>query len=155
MLDAPFKVSNQCCDIMKKNPAHDYTKRTGKHFFIGTMAADSAFRMESAMLHGCNAFDMAEPKSRPLTMWQEHHIHEYAYKYNVPISPIYSMGYEHTGCMFCMFGLHLEKSPNRFERMKETHPKLYRYCMEELGLRKVMEWYPKRNWIPQERINFG
>ena len=24
--------------------------------------------------------------------------------------------------MFCMFGLHLEKQPNRFQRMALTHP---------------------------------
>ena len=31
--------------------------------------------------------------------------------------------------MFCGFGLQLEKSPNRFERMAETHPKLLDYVM--------------------------
>lgn len=39
---------------------------------------------------------------------------------------------DRTGCMFCMFGCHLEKSPNRFERMKETHPKQYEWCMKSL-----------------------
>lgn len=31
--------------------------------------------------------------------------------------------------MFCMFGVHLEKGRNRFQRMARTHPKLYRYCI--------------------------
>ena len=46
-------------------------------------------------------------------------------------------GCKRTGCMFCMFGCHLEKEPNRFQRMKETHPRQYEYCMrpvEEKGL---------------------
>jgi len=34
-------------------------------------------------------------------------------------------GCDRTGCVCCGFGCHLEKSPNRFERLKETHPKLY------------------------------
>lgn len=38
-------------------------------------------------------------------------------------------GMKRTGCMFCMFGCHLEKSPNRFQRMKETHPRQYEYCI--------------------------
>lgn len=44
------------------------------------------------------------------------------------------------GCMFCMFGAHLEKEPNRFQRMKHTHPKQWAYCMDKLGLREVLEY---------------
>lgn len=154
MLNAPFRVSNRCCDIMKKAPANAYTKETGNHYFIGTMACDSDFRMESILLHGCNAFDMGHPQSRPLAMWTEAHVWEYLRKFNVPYSPIYDMGYTRTGCMFCMFGLHMESYPNRFERMRETHPKLYHYCMEKLGLQQIMEWYPKRGFIPQGSFDF-
>ena len=49
-------------------------------------------------------------------------------------------GCNRTGCMFCMFGCHLEKEPNRFQRMKKTHPKQYAYCMEQLGLKEVLEY---------------
>lgn len=54
-------------------------------------------------------------------------------------------GCERTGCMFCGYGCHLEKSPNRFERMKETHPKQYDYIMrptEEGGLnyKEIIDW---------------
>lgn len=38
-------------------------------------------------------------------------------------------GCSRTGCIFCMFGCHLEKEPNRFQRLKETHPKQYKYCI--------------------------
>ena len=39
-------------------------------------------------------------------------------------------GCNRTGCMFCGFGCHLEKPGNgRFERMKRTHPKQYKYIM--------------------------
>lgn len=49
-------------------------------------------------------------------------------------------GCNRTGCMFCMFGCHLEKEPNRFQRMKQTHPKQYEYCMDKLGLKEVLEY---------------
>lgn len=38
-------------------------------------------------------------------------------------------GCKRTGCIFCMFGCHLEKEPNRFQRLKETHPRQYAYCI--------------------------
>ena len=54
-------------------------------------------------------------------------------------------GCERTGCMFCGYGCHLEKSPNRFERMKQTHPKIYDYIMRGkpdggLGYKEIIEW---------------
>ena len=54
-------------------------------------------------------------------------------------------GVNRTGCMFCMFGAQCEKAPNRFQRMKETHPRQYAYCMKHvdeggLGLKKVLEY---------------
>lgn len=63
-------------------------------------------------------------------------------------------GCSRTGCIFCMFGCHLEKEPNRFQRLKETHPNQYRYCIgggemvdgkwqptkDGLGLGKVLDY---------------
>ena len=54
-------------------------------------------------------------------------------------------GCSRTGCMFCGFECHLEKSPNRFERMKETHPKQYDYIMRSseqggLNYKEVIDW---------------
>lgn len=63
-------------------------------------------------------------------------------------------GANRTGCIFCMFGCHLEKEPNRFQRLKETHPRQYEYCIsggemvdgkwqpskEGLGLGKVLDY---------------
>lgn len=63
-------------------------------------------------------------------------------------------GCDRTGCIFCMFGCHLEKEPNRFQRLKETHPRQYQYCIgggemvdgqwqpskEGLGLGKVLDY---------------
>jgi hypothetical protein len=54
-------------------------------------------------------------------------------------------GVNRTGCMFCGYGCHLEKSPNRFERMKETHPKQYNYIMKPvsdggLGYKEIVDW---------------
>lgn len=38
-------------------------------------------------------------------------------------------GCKRTGCIFCMFGCHREKEPNRFQRLKQTHPRQYEYCI--------------------------
>ena len=35
--------------------------------------------------------------------------------------------------------LYLDKS-SRFDRMKTTHPQIYNYCMDKLGLREVIRY---------------
>lgn len=41
-------------------------------------------------------------------------------------------GCNRTGCIFCAFGAHLDErggGKSRFERLKETHPRQYEYCI--------------------------
>ena len=46
-----------------------------------------------------------------------------------PEDVLQTTGCDRTGCMFCMFGCHLEKEPNRFQKLKKTHPRPYEYCV--------------------------
>lgn len=120
---APFKISSSCCDVMKKRPFHLYEHETGRTGHIGTMADDSHFRRQSYLRSGCNAFAVSSPRSTPLSFWLEKDIWKYIKQNDLPYSEIYDMGYDRTGCMFCMFGAHMEDEPNRFQRMAKTHPK--------------------------------
>lgn len=59
--------------------------------------------------------------------------------------PLKTTGCNRTGCVFCLYGIHLEKSPNRLERLKITHPKLYDYVMRPeseggLGYKEKIDW---------------
>lgn len=138
LIDAPFKISERCCDVMKKRPIKKYNKETGRMQFVGTMAADSRLRTQAYLRVGCNAFDNGS--SQPMAFWTEKDVWEYIRSKNLPYSSIYDTGVKRTGCMFCMFGVHLEKEPNRFQRMKETHPKQYDYCINKLGCGKVLDY---------------
>jgi len=141
LINAPFKISDYCCDVMKKRPFKVWEKQTGNKPIIGMMVSDSRSRLRLYIKSGgCNAFNASRPTSNPLMVWNENDIWEYIRKYNIPYSSIYDMGYHRTGCMFCMFGVHLEKKPNRFQLMERTHLKLYKYCMNDLGCKKVLNY---------------
>ena len=152
LLDAPFNISHKCCDIMKKKPFKKYEKEHNRKGFVGTMANESFARRQAWIKTGCNAFNSSHPKSSPLSFWTEQDILQYIKTYNIPIAKVYGdiiindnnklelTGINRTGCMFCMFGVHLEKEPNRFQRMKSTHPQLYDYCINKLNLKEVLEF---------------
>jgi len=148
LINVPFKISDYCCDVMKKRPFKIYEKETGNKPIIGMMASDSRGRLRVYIKNsGCNTFDTTRPMSNPLMVWLEKDIWEYIRKYNIPYSSIYDMGYHGTGCMFCMFGVHLEEKPNRFQLMEQTHPKLYSYCMNKLGCKEVLDYIGIKNLI--------
>lgn len=140
LIDAPFKISDYCCVVMKKDPFKRYCNETSRKGFIGTMAADSDPRRIDYLQHGCNYYDAKYPISRPLSFWTETDIWEYIKTHNIPYCTIYDKGYTRTGCIFCAFGVHLERPPNRFQRLRQTHPKHYEYCMKKLGMREVLEY---------------
>ena len=157
MLEAPFNISDKCCDIMKKKPAYKFQKENNMFPILGTMATESTMRRENWMKHGCNAFDIEHPKSQPMSFWTEQDVLEYILRYDLQYASVYgdivrdkkgkyhTTGCQRTGCVFCGFGCHLEKEPNRFQRLKETHPKLWEYCMKPwndggLGMKEVLEF---------------
>ena len=54
-------------------------------------------------------------------------------------------GVNRTGCMWCGFGVHLQKNPNKFQQMKCTHPEIHDYCIREcenggLGYGKIFDF---------------
>lgn len=151
LLDAPFNISNQCCNVMKKKPAHKFYKETGKVPFVGTLAQESRLREQQYIKQGCNGFNNKIPTSMPLAFWTEQDILQYISENDIPISRIYGdvmvddkgyvlTGYQRTGCMFCGFGCHLEKEPNRFQKLKLTHPTQYDYIINTLGMGDVLDY---------------
>lgn len=157
VLDSDIPVSDQCCRVMKKSPLTQYQKENGVRPILATMAQESRLRYNAWMEYGCNAFDAKDPKSTPMAFWTEQDILRYIKADNMKICSVYgdvvegkngklhTTGCSRTGCMFCMFGVHREKEPNRFQRMKETHPKIYDYCMKPvddggLGLAEVLDF---------------
>lgn len=182
LLESPFLISEKCCNIMKKRPAHKYSTITKRKPIIATMATESKLRTQKWLLQGCNAYDSKNPTSKPMSFWTEQDVLLYIKINNIQIASVYgevvkdydaigqldgqmdmselssefgvfdtgrpllkTTGVNRTGCMFCGYGCHLEKSPNRFEKMKQTHPKQYDYIMrpkEDGGLnyKEVIDW---------------
>lgn len=125
---------------MKIRPIQAYHRETGRAGIVGTMAADSNARRKMYLTHGCYLGHLSVPRATPLGFWLDRDIWEYLRTHSVPYCSVYDLGVHHTGCMFCMFGIAQEKSPNRFELMAKTHPSLHAYCMDKLGLRDVLNY---------------
>lgn len=138
LIDSPFKISNKCCDHLKKEPMNRYVKDKKVACFVGTMASDSYQRRIMASKTTCNMYDSKKPISKPLTHWNELDIWEYIKRFNVPYCEIYDKGESRTGCVFCMFGIMYDK--DRFLRLKNNAPQQYDFVINNLGGNKVLDY---------------
>lgn len=87
--DAPFKISDRCCKVMKKKPVKDYEKETNRKPILATMASESAVRTASWLKNGCDAFEAKRPLSNPMSFWTEQDVLLYIKQNNLPICSIY------------------------------------------------------------------
>ena len=155
LVDAPFPISDKCCQIMKKDPMLRYGRETGRVPMVGTMAGDSKAREKVYLATGCNAFDAKHPRSMPMGFWRERDVLEAIRRFGIEVPSVYGdiedgpdgprfTGVHSTGCLFCMFGLHMEGTPNRFQRLRESHPHLLRFCLDRLGMGNVLDFIRSR-----------
>lgn len=155
LINSDFKISNRCCDVMKKAPLKEFGKKTGFKPIIATMASESMNRLMHYVNGECNAFNSKNPESKPMSFWDEQDVLEYIKRENLEIASVYgevieengllrTTGVNRTGCMFCMYGVHLEPvGQTRFDKMKVTHPQLYDYIMNKLNGEHVLREYLK------------
>lgn len=170
LVDANFLVSSRCCSVMKKTPIHDYAKKSGKVGITGQTADESALRTQQWLKNGCNGFNLENPVSNPMSFWTEQDILQYIKKNQIPIASVYgdivyaendqqqrmfddaaerlkTTGCSRTGCIFCGFGCHLEKSPTRFQLLKKTHPRQYEYCIGGGEFNEDGIWQPNKQGL--------
>ena len=163
LTDFEIPISHKCCDVMKKDPVKKYEKASGNKAILAIMATESNLRKNAWMANGCNAFDAKRPNSQPMSFWTEQDVLEYLRRYEVPYASVYgdiieengklkTTGRERTGCVFCGFGAHLEKEPTRFQRLKETHPKLYNYCLNGGEYDNEGLWRPTKDGLGMRHV---
>ncbi len=173
LLRVDFRISQMCCAVMKKRPAKQYAKTTGKVPITGQMADESRLRTQQWLKNGCNGFNMKSPVSNPMSFWTEQDVLQYIKQNDLPIASVYgeivetdsdgceytsnllgekigsykTTGCSRTGCIFCGFGCHLEKEPSRFQRLKQTHPRQYEYCIGGGEYNQDGLWVPNKEGL--------
>jgi len=149
MVDSQFRFSDRCCVFLKEIPLHGMKTNA----FVGTLANDSQRRLLGYLKHGCNWLGK-RPRSMPLGFWTQNDVVRCIAENDIPVCDIYGdlvqtgdvyefSKMQHTGCIFCGFGVQFEQRPNRFEKLRTTHPRLHGYAMRKLGIGDVLDFMQK------------
>lgn len=186
--DTSFKISHMCCSVMKKGPIKIYQRKEERYPYLGTLTEESKLREQAWIRHGCNAWEGAVKTSQPMSFWSEQDVLHYILEEGLEIASVYGdivavdrdgaeytpnfmccdtlkcSGCQRTGCIFCGFGVHLEKGETRFQKLAKTHPRQYEYCMgggqwvdnpdyDPTAPRMDgdwVNWNPKKIWVPSK-----
>ena len=149
---AAFKVSDRCCYFLKEKPCDDWAKAHNSVPYLGLMASEGGRREKSLMMNGCNYFGKSTIRSAPFAIFSRQDLLQLALDLNVPVPEIYgeivrdedgtlrTTGAQRTGCSMCGFGVHLEKRPHRFDRLRKANPKEWHFWMYDQGWGQVLDY---------------
>lgn len=165
-LQAPFLVSNKCCYYLKEKPCDDWAREHNSWPFLGMMASEGGQREEALIEHGCNYYGKTVMRSAPFAPFLRQDILQLALDLEVPVPEIYGQikrkadgtlcttGAQRTGCSMCGFGIHLEKRPHRFDRLRERNPAEWEFwmyrCATDTETGEKFGWGRVLNWIGVE-----
>lgn len=166
---APFKVSSKCCYYLKEKPCADWQRDNNMIPYLGLMASEGGQREKSLVKNGCNYYGKTTIRSCPFAIFNRQDILRLAVDLEVEVPEIYgeistkidgtlyTTKAQRTGCSMCGFGIHIEKRPHRFDRLRETNPKEWKFWMYEVGWGEVLNyigigWEDK--YIDSEQIAF-
>ena len=170
LINAPFKISSKCCDVMKKKPLHKISKR--KAPMTAQMAGESRQRTSQWIQNGCNALDLKNPISNPMSFWIENDVLTYIHENNLEIAEAYgdvvvdqkeqiegqmnlmdflgdytdckfcTTGCKRTGCIFCLFGI--TQDLFRIYNLQKQEPKLADYVLRGGEFGENGMWQPSK-----------
>jgi 3'-phosphoadenosine 5'-phosphosulfate sulfotransferase (PAPS reductase)/FAD synthetase len=145
-----IKVSPKCCDKLKKEPLHDWSKENEKPYSILGLMLDEKGQRETAK---CLAFRGDKLKAFqplvPLTKeWEEWFIE----KYNIKLCKLYYPPYNmtRTGCKGCPFNITLQKE---LDTLDKFFPNERRQC--ETIWKPVYEEYRRIGYRNMRPLDWG
>lgn len=157
-----FKVSSECCYWLKELPADKWAKEHNSWPFLGLMQSEGGQREMGLLKNGCNYVGKSTARSCPFNYFTRQDLLQLALDLNVHVPEIYgeivrepdgtlrTTKAQRTGCSMCGFGIHMEKRPHRFDRLREQNPKEWHFwvyeCVtddetgEKYGWGRVLDW---------------
>lgn len=173
---ANFKVSEECCKHMKEDPCDTWAEEHNSYPYLGLMACEGGQREFALMKNGCNYYGKDIIRSAPFAPFMRNDILRLAVELKVPVPSVYgeivrddngnymTTRAQRTGCDICGFGIHIEKRPHRFDRLREDNPKAWEFWMKrccvdedgsEYGWGRVLD-YIGIEWknVPNEQMAF-
>jgi len=148
------KISQHCCEVLKKEPAHRMQKALEVDLiFKGLMAAESRARAKNFLSRGY-VFEGAKQDylsgwaffhAQPMAIWTDEDVWEYIRRYQVPYAPLYDIEYirqdgstgkiRRNGCIGCATDFGFRN--NHLYILRQTHRRAWEVIMRAGMAREI------------------
>lgn len=139
---AGFKVTDQCCDELKKKPMKKFAKKMGfTGSFTGVRCAESRMRRLNWIRFGSlynSSYHGDQWICNPLSFWTKDDIWRYLREHDIAPAPTGSAR-GGSGCVTCMFGCHMHDK-NSMQELAVTNPKMHKAALDDWGYRDVLDF---------------
>ncbi|MDH5542041.1 MAG: phosphoadenosine phosphosulfate reductase family protein [Nitrospinota bacterium] len=132
LLNAPFKISDQCCYFLKSGVLRKYQRETGWGELAGRRIGERGDRLR----RDCAGWMSKQTVLNPLAFWGSEDIWNYLKTKEIRYPRTYEEGETRSVCMFCLYG----RAGSRFERLRVTHPEIWSRAMTNLNLATVLNY---------------
>lgn len=138
--DITFKVSNKCCEVLKKRPMHKYIKdKNIKLSLVGIRKTEGGIR--SSIYKSCVLYGKDVIKYFPLFLINDDQIKEIIKLKNIKISDAYTVyKMDRTGCVACPFSKEWKKE---LEVLKKYETNKYNFAIKTYS--KIYDIYNKKS----------
>lgn len=166
-----IKISDKCCDAMKKKPFSKYEKDnkmigyfSGMRMFEGGKR-EMMFqnRIKSGDKRPCTHSSGGITSVSPIFDWTDDTCEEFIQTYSIPLSRAYKeYGEERTGCFLCPYGLDVDKRLEVLHTYEPNHYKAALYFLKDVYIAQgvelpfddeYMKEY-KEQWIEYEPMRY-
>ena len=139
---------------MKETPARQFYKAHGIEGVVtGLRVQESLMRKLNFADYGALRYTSTYDtlNSWPLYAWTGQDINDYIALHDLPMNPIYGMGYDRVGCWACLQDMFHKDS--RLFTLRTKHPQLYETVSKKFGpqmIRLLNAWAELDNWDFEE-----
>lgn len=142
---AGMKITDQCCDELKKKPLKKWAKENGiTGYFTGVRAGESMLRRMTWIRFGSlyeSTYHGRMWIANPLAFWTQEDRERYLRENDIVChQPQTIRG--GSGCVTCMFGCHMAAQAgeeNALQQLAKMNPRLHAEALDEWGYREVLD----------------
>jgi 3'-phosphoadenosine 5'-phosphosulfate sulfotransferase (PAPS reductase)/FAD synthetase/predicted RNA-binding protein with PUA domain len=138
-LGPPRKDNRWCCECLKLEPVKEWREKEGPCVTVQGNRWYESFARASLPPVAINPFNPAQENISPIRNWRALEVFLYIWWRELPINPLYELGFERVGCWMCPAMLESE-----YEHVKALHPELYSIWTEFLKDYYKGKGYPEQ-----------
>ncbi len=146
----PTRTLRWCCKVYKFTPFENYARKMGIKAYITGLRKEENPKRQGYKMNDKNHF-FTSNQINPILNWSEEEVWAYINKYNLPINPLYKLGFKRIGCWPCPFKSRkewrlLEKYfPEKYMLLQNTLRSILKDC-EGIGIRDLEDFIKNFKW---------